>query len=233
MLGGSRFSGLVEIWKEQPQLSKTADAVYATLQTAISSGLLTEGEWLKEELLAESFGVSRTPIREALQRLEVEQFVRRVPYRGVVVCGITSQQVTEFYMLRIAVDGIASGLAARKRTPVDVAQLRWLNAKMKEAAQAGDVDAITQINIDFHEAVCRIADNAMILGFVEQIHVWVRRADYNPFTVPGRPEQGAAEHDGIIDAIEAGDPDLAESLTRRHMQNSNDLRLRLLKDVTA
>src|SRR5690606_24491271 len=102
-----------------------------------------------------------------------------------------------------------ASLAARKRTPVDVARLRWINSRMKEAAQLGNLEKITQTNIEFHEEVCRIADNAMLLNFVEQIHVWVRRTDYNPFTIPGRPAQGAAEHDRIIDALEAGDHALA------------------------
>ena len=97
------------------------------------SGALGEGERLNEEPLAAQFGVSRTPIRESLQRLETDQLVRRVPYRGVIVRGIDPQQVTEFYMLRVAVDGIASRLAAQKRTPVDVANLRWINSKMNAA----------------------------------------------------------------------------------------------------
>ncbi|MCC7483436.1 MAG: GntR family transcriptional regulator [Burkholderiales bacterium] len=233
MPGNARFADLEALWKKQPQLAKTADVVYATLRTAISSGVLPEGEQLKEEPLAKALGVSRTPVRESLQRLAVEQFVLRVPSRGVVVCRITSRQITEFYMLRVAVDGIASALAARKRTPVDVARLRWLNARMREAARSGDVAGVTQVNIEFHEAVCRIADNSLLLSFVEQIHVWVRRADYNPFTIPGRPGQGATEHDRIIDAIEAGDHDLAEVLTRQHMQASHALRLRLLGDAAA
>lgn len=192
------------------------------------SGALREGDRLNEESLAALFGVSRTPVRESLQRLETSQLVRRIPYRGVVVSSINPQQVTEFYMLRVAVDGMAAGLAARKRTPVDVANLRWLNSKMKEAAGAKDIDAVIEININFHEAVGKIANNPLLLNFIEQIHSWVRRADHNPFSIPGRPESGASEHDRIIDAIEAADADLAERLTREHMQGSHDRRLQLL-----
>jgi|SRR6185437_85448 len=207
---------------------KAAEAVYASLRDGIVSGALRAGERLNEESLAARFGVSRTPVRESLHRLEADQFVRRVPYRGVVVCGISPQQVTEFYMLRVAVDGIAAGLAAKKRTPVDVANLRWLNSKMKDAAAAKNVDAVIETNINFHEAVGKIADNHLLLTFIEQIHAWVRRADHNPFSIPGRPENGASEHDSIIDAVEAGDADRAERLTREHMQGSHDLRLQLL-----
>jgi DNA-binding GntR family transcriptional regulator len=209
---------------------KTADAVFATLRDDIVRGALRVGERLNEESLASRFGVSRTPIRECLQRLEASQLVRRIPYRGVVVCGIDPQQVTEFYMLRVAVDGIAARLAAQKRTPVDVANLRWINSTMRDAARvdAPDVHKVTEININFHEAVGKIADNPLLLNFIEQIHSWVRRADHNPFSIPGRPESGASEHDRIIDAIEAGNADLAESLTREHMQGSYDRRLQLL-----
>ena len=209
---------------------KAADAVYAVLRDGIVSGALRAGERLNEQPLAERFGVSRTPVRESLQRLEADQLVRRVPYRGVVVCGVNSQQITEFYMLRVVVDGIAARLAAQKRTPVDVANLRWINSRMWEAARAdvAEIDKITEININFHEAIGKIADNPLLLDFIEQIHSWVRRADHNPFSISGRPESGASEHDHIIDAIEAGDADLAESLTRAHMQSSHDRRLMLL-----
>lgn len=209
---------------------KAADAVYIQLREEILSGALKSGERLNEEPLAAQFGVSRTPVRELLQRLEKEQLVERMPYRGVVVRGVDSQEVTEFYRLRIAIDGIASALAASKRTPVDVANLRWLNVKMRDAASVGNVKGVTEANIEFHEAVCRIADNPLLLSFVEQIHSWVRRADHNPFFIPGRPEEGATQHDRIIEAIEAGDGGLAERLTREHMQSSHDLRLHLLNN---
>ena len=218
---------MAEILKRQPT-GKAAEAVYDSLRSLIMSGALGEGERLNEEPLAAQFGVSRTPVRELLQRLETDQLVRRIPYRGVVVCGINQQQVNEFYMLRVAVDGMASRLAAEKRTPVDVANLRWINSKMKAAASAEDIGAVTETNIAFHEVVGKIADNHLLLGFIEQIHSWVRRADHNPFTIPGRPARGASEHDQIIDAIEAGDADQAERLTREHMQGSHDRRLQLL-----
>jgi DNA-binding GntR family transcriptional regulator len=209
---------------------KTADAVYAALRDGIVSGALREGERLNEESLASQFGVSRTPIRECLQRLEASQLVRRIPYRGVVVCGMNPQQVAEVYMLRVAVDGIAARLAAQKRTPVDVANLRWINSKMRNAAQPDrvDVNTITEINIEFHEAIAKVSGNLLLLNFIEQIHSWVRRAAHSPFSIPSRPESGACEHDQIVDAIEAGDADLAERLTREHMQGSYERRLQLL-----
>lgn len=221
-------TSLPEISKISPGTGKAAEVVYAALRDGIMSGALHAGERLNEESLATRFGVSRTPVRESLHRLEADQFVRRIPYRGVVVCGINPQQVTEFYMLRIAVDGIAARIAAVKRTPVDVANLRWLNSKMRDAAAAKDIQAVIRTNIDFHETVGRIADNHLVLSFIEQIHSWVRRADHNPFSIPGRPESGASEHDRIIDAIETGDADQAECLTREHMQRSHNLRLQLL-----
>ena len=216
--------------KSELENGKAADVVYAALRDGIVSGSLRAGERLNEESLAARFGVSRTPIRECLQRLETSQLVRRVPYRGVIVRGIDPQQVTEFYMLRVALDGAAARLAAQKRTPVDVANLRWINSKMHDAARSDvvDVDKVTEININFHEAVAKIADNHLLLNFIEHIHAWVRRADHNPFEVPGRPESGAAEHDRIIEAIEAGNAELSESLTQEHMRGSYDRRLHLL-----
>ncbi len=223
------LKSLMPIWRVRAGSLKTGDAAYETLRAGIVSGTLQPGDRLNEEPLAMQFGVSRTPIRESLRRLEAEQLVRRAPHRGLVVCDVDSQQITEFYMFRVALDGAAAALAAKKRTPVDVAKLRWLNSKMKDAAASGDIAAITESNMAFHEAICDVAGNPMLESFIAQVHAWVRRADHNPFTFPGRPQSGAAEHEQIIVAIERGDAESAERLTREHMQRSHDLRLALLR----
>lgn len=224
---------LRHIWDQRPVSLKAADAIYATLRQGIVSGLLRAGDRFNEEPLAEQFGVSRTPVREAMHRLEAEQLLARGPRRGLVVRGVDAQQLTEVYMLRIALDSMASSLAAKKKTPVSIAKLNWINAQMREAAVAGDVSAVAERNIEFHETICEIAGNSMLTGFVEQLHDWVRRAELSPFMHPGRSKTGTREHDEIIAAIEAGKADLAESLMRRHMQRSHEVRLELLKAETA
>lgn len=219
---------LAQIWESRSVTASTADSVHATLREAIVSGVMRPGDRLSEEPLAEQLGVSRTPVREAVLRLETEQLVVRIPRRGLVVRGIESHEMTEIYMMRVAIDGLAANLAAQKATPVGVAKLRWLNTQMKQAAETGGVDLISECNIAFHEAVCEIAGNRMLAGFVDQVHGWVRRCEPNPFAHAGRGREGAGEHDRIVDAIEAGDGARAEALTRDHMRRSHDIRLKLL-----
>jgi len=214
--------------RPDPGQSNTVEAIYAALRKAIVSSEIGAGAFLREEMLAERFGVSRTPIREVLVRLETEQLVARVPRRGIVVRGIDSHELDEVYMIRMLVDGLAARLAAAKRTPVDVARLRWINSQMRAAAERGEIDLVVERNIEFHEALCQVAANRLLTMFMAHVHSWVRRAEQNPFAYPNRGQQGADEHEAIVEAIAAGDAERAEALIRDHMQTSHDIRARLL-----
>ena len=210
------------------QQSNSVEAIYSALREAIISGEVEPGNLLHEEALAEQFHVSRTPIREVLVRLEAEQFVERVPRRGMVVRGMDSMELEEVFMIRMAVDGLAARFAASKRTPVDVAKLRWINSQMRSAAKSGDISAVAELNMSFHEALCEIAANRMLMMFMGQVHSWVRRSPTNPFAYPNRGLDGADEHDDIIDAIEAGDAKRAQSLIQAHMETSRKVRAALV-----
>src|ERR1700716_1355336 len=107
-----------------------SDAVYATLRDAIIEGVIEPQERLSEELLAQRFAVSRTPIREALLRLEAEQLVSRNARRGFIVRKITVAEVFEIYAVREVLDGLAARLAAVQASPPDIARLRWINEQL-------------------------------------------------------------------------------------------------------
>lgn len=206
----------------------SVDEICDALREAIVARKVDAGAFLREEDLAEEFGVSRTPIREALVRLETEQLVARVPRRGTIVRGVDTHEMDEIYMIRILVDGLAARLAAAKRTPVDVARLRWINSQMRAAAERKELDQVVERNIEFHEALCEVAGNRLLTMFIEQVHHWVRRSELNPFAYPNRGQRGADEHEAIVEAIAAGDGARAETLIREHMQRAHDIRSRLL-----
>lgn len=212
--------------------SAAADGVYEALREAIVSRRLQPGERLAEEQLAKQFGVSRTPVREALLRLEAEQFAARVARRGLVVRPIPESEVLEVYAVRAALDGLAATLAAEHATPPDVARIRWISRQIAEASEKSDFAKMADLNIELHEAVCDAAHNGMLLHFMRQIHDWVRRfgSSDTTFSHPGRASDANAEHERVVDAIEAGDGALAGQLAREHMNRAREVRIAMLRE---
>jgi len=212
--------------------SAAADGVYEALREAIVAKRLLPGDRLAEEQLARQFGVSRTPVREALLRLEAEQFATRVARRGLVVRPIPESEVLEVYAVRAALDGLAASLAAEQATPPDRARLRWISDQIREAGDRADYVRMAELNIELHEALCDAAHNGMLLLFMRQIHDWVRRfgeAD-TTFSRPGRAAEAIAEHDEVISAIEAGHAELAGNLARQHMNRAREARIAMLRE---
>ena len=222
-------SALGALWAEFGRGQPAADGVYATLREAIVSGRLRAGERLGEEYLARSFGVSRTPVREAILRLETEHLALREERRGAVVRGIREQEVLEVYAVRAALDGLAAELAASMADPADHARLRWLNDRLADAAARSEFQTMAELNIQFHEALCEAARNTTLLRFMRQIHDWVRRFGQTTFAVADRAGQAVAEHRAVLDAIERGDAALAERLAREHMNRAREVRLAMLR----
>lgn len=225
----SAGSVLGALWAEFGRGHPAADGVYATLREAIVTGRLQPGERLGEEHLARSFGVSRTPVREAILRLETENLALREQRRGAVVRGIPEREVLEVYAVRAALDGLAAGLAASNAYAADHARLRWLNDRLADAAARHEFDIMAELNIQFHDALCEAAHNTTLLRFMRQIHDWVRRFRETTFAVGPRAEHALAEHRNLLDAIERGDAPLAERLAREHMSRALEVRLAMLR----
>jgi DNA-binding GntR family transcriptional regulator len=206
-----------------------ADGVYVALREAIMAGRLQPGDRLAEVELARHFGVSRTPVRQAIFRLETEHFAERLTHGGLAVRGLTEAEVLEVYTVRAALDGLAASLAAVSALPADQARLRWLNDRVREAHTRRDLAVVAELNIQVHEALCEAAHNDMLLHFTRQLHDRVRRFGPTTFSVQGRAAEALAEHVALIEAIESGAPETAEQLAREHMQAAREVRLLLLR----
>jgi DNA-binding GntR family transcriptional regulator len=203
--------------------------VYAVLHEAIVSRILPPGQRLGEELLGRLFTVSRTPIREALFRLETEQFAARIPRRGLVVSQVTPQQIINVYAVRGVLDGLSASLCAEHATPAVVSNLDWINSLFARAAEDGDLDEMARVNLQLHEAIAHAADNPLLESMVKQVHHLVRRFHSTTFSQPGRAIVSFAEHQRIIDAIAAGDPVQARQLAEEHMAIARRLRIEMLE----
>lgn len=204
----------------------SADAAYRTLSDAITVGIVPAGQPLREEELAAVFDISRTPIREALMRLEGERLATR-SRRGLVVSTISAEEIVEVYEIREALDGVAARLAARFRTDADLAELRSLQRLMSDAAVRGDAKRMARLNVEFHRVLARATRNGMLLDFVDSIHKWVLRFHSTTFEYAGRRSEALVEHGRIIEAVAAGDADTAEAVAKDHMRRARLIRIEM------
>lgn len=203
----------------------TADAIHDAIAEGIMNRTLPPGWRLGEERLAHLFAVSRTPVREALMRLESERLAARNRRSGLVVAEITAEQILEIYVIREALDGIAARQAAHHHSPADIAALERVNDLMAAAARDGAWDAMATLNVQYHATLARASRNEMLQRFVDQVHQAVRRFRRTTFSAPGRAQEAVEEHRAIIEAVRSQDELAAEAAARTHMQHALSIRM--------
>ena len=137
----------IEIDNYQP----LREVVFEALRDAIVSRILEPGERLMEVQLAEAMGVSRTPVREAIRRLELEGFVVMIPRRGAYVAQLSLKDIADAFEIRGALEGLAAGLAAERATEDDIEELGRLLVRMSECLDSGDTKKAVDMDIEFHE----------------------------------------------------------------------------------
>ena len=223
-----RPTPLRRLWQEHAGAVAAADAAYATIRQAILVGQLRPGDRLAEEQLAGEFGISRTPIREAIFRLEAERFATRQVRRGLVVRGISEEQVLEVFAVRGALDRLAASVAAHSATAPERARLRWINEQIEARMQQVGHTDISELTMQFHEALAECAHNTVLVQIVVQLLDTARRFGPTIFSLPGRATVAVAEHRAMLEAIDRGDADLAGRLAAEHITNAREARIALM-----
>lgn len=193
------------------------ERVYQTIKEAILSEELPPNSRLVELSLASHFGVSRTPVREALKRLIVEGLAVIDPPRGMVVKPIDQQEMEEIYAVREVLDGLAARLAAKRMSDEDLARLTGLTEVMSRAVEEGRRDALVQANIRFHEIIFQAAGNERLLQLGRNLTDSVRRSSSTAFRSYERDMEVLQEHGELVNALEQRDAEAAERLAREHM----------------
>lgn len=200
-----------------------ADAVYERLHDEIIHGHLANGAKISQVELAERYGVSRIPVREALRRLQAESLVVATPYHPFVVRAVTADQVLELVDVRAALED----LALRKRQPPPesvIAELRDINRQM---AEIGDGTSFLALDRQFHELVA--GPGTLTVEIIEDVRHRIHQ--HLSVMVEGKPGRtnAAREHGGIVDALEQGDMDLARKRVHEHVMQSRQFIARRLK----
>ena len=198
---------------------------YMLILEAIESGLYKPGDRLVESELAERLGVSRTPVREALQRLETQAMLTR-DGRSLIVASLDHNQLSELYTVRTELEGLAARLAARHATPEEVHVLRGM-VEADRALLGGDPRLLSRANKRFHKQIHLASHNRFLVQQLDLVHRSMALMTTTSFAAEGRDEVALAEHDQIVHAIEAQDGDAAYTALRSHISQAFETRLRV------
>lgn len=205
----------------------TSVAVYEWLVAAIRGGRLRPGEPLREEVLARQLRCSRTPVREALQRLRAEGYLEHSRRRGLAVAAPTQEELLDLCVVRETLEGLAARLAARGITTSEVYFLEELCRDMERALQADHLQELARLNAEFHAVIWRAARNRFLARELQRIWLLITRQPVTTLSYPGRAREALDEHRALLEAIKQGDADRAEQLARQHMARAQMIRMRI------
>ena len=205
------------------------DGVYVRLLGDLRIGTLPPGSRLLETELAQRLQVSRTPIREAIRRLEADGLVSHLPRVGATVRSLDHSEIMELYEMRLVLEGTAARLAARSATDVEFDELDAINDEMVQAD--GDGEALFHLNQQFHRILIDAARNRFLVRSVNVVHTTLLILGPSTLNRTDRAQDAVAEHRAITAALRARDGATAEAEMRAHMGAAHRTRLRMLRET--
>ena len=198
---------------------------YTLILDSIEAGVFKPGDRLVESELADRFGVSRTPVREALQRLETQAMLTR-DGRSLIVASLDHNDLSELYAVRTELEGLAARLAARHATDEEVHVLR-LMVNEDKALLGGDPRLLSRANKRFHKQIHLASHNRFLVQQLDLVHRSMALMATTSFAAEGREGPALAEHEKIVNAIEARDGDAAYGALKTHISKAYETRLRV------
>lgn len=206
------------------------DVVVESIRQAIISGQFPPGMRLMELQLAEEMGVSRTPVREAIRKMELEGLVVMIPRRGAYVADISIKDINEVYEVRTALDVLSAGLAAERIDKSEIQEMRELLAEEAALVEARDYPKIIDNDTAFHDVIYRASVNTRCMNIISNLREQITAIRGRSMPYPGRVEIMLKEHRAIFDAIAAGKVEKAQEAVRTHMENAEQTLLKVIKE---
>lgn len=207
------------------------EVVCETLRDAIRKGVLKPGERLMEIQLADELGVSRTPVREAIRKLELEGYVIMMPRRGTYVANLSIRDVNEVFEIRTSLDSLASGLAAERITDEELEHLQRLLVAIGGYIEQGDMDKIVETDTEFHDLLYTASRNSRLTGIIFNLREQLTRFRTASMSYPGRLRATLEEHRRIVEAIAQGDVKEAQAASEYHMEKSEQTLLASMEAI--
>ncbi|WP_141432639.1 GntR family transcriptional regulator [Bacillus sp. 03113] len=205
-------------WKEDHLLS-IREHVYRFIKDMILNGEYKSGDRLIERELAEKLNISRTPIREALFRLETQGFVKTVPRKGVVVSDVSEKEVIEVFTILSSLEVLSAKLAAQRMSPELIAEFDEKIAEL-EAFEIGADDDYEKKHIDTNYLIYKASQSQKLSEILSGLIEHIQMSASMGYETPGRRSESLREHIDIMKAIRNGEVEMAEYLTKIHIENA-------------
>lgn len=196
------------------------EIVFDDLRRRILTAQYKPGRKLVEGEVARVFGVSRTPVREAFRKLDLEGLVQYLPRRGVVVRGVSVEEAVHVFVILEALQGIAARLAALRISPGDLARLHDLHGVLSEMYRRGEFSQAVRVHTRFNRLLFAASGNPPLARLLSQFDDYVAHTKTVSVRLPGRASAVRREHDAIVSAVAAGNPRAAEAAALRHVRNA-------------
>lgn len=192
-------------------------SIAAQLEAEIVEGTIKAGEKLDEQTLTKRFGVSRTPIREALHELVARSLAERVPYRGVLVIDITKERIEEMFEAMGEIEALCGRFAAERMTVSERIELEALHRRMSELAASGDATAYEATNSEFHQLIFQASHNADLIELANTLRLKLAPFRKSQLKSHDRMKRSNVEHEAIVSALLDRESKRAEKALRRHL----------------
>ena len=212
-------AGAAGVFSARHDRRKVTDWVYEEIREAIIDLRLKPGEALREAAMAAQLGVSKTPVREALTRLEQEGLVETTSFKGAVVSGYSPDDLRDIYELRELLEGAAARAAAGSASEAALARLGQIVQQSRELRASGDIAALADLLGEFDVVVYDQVANQRVRALIENLQAHLARIGKLTEGIPGRVEASVEEHAHIVEAMAARDPEEAERRMRAHIRS--------------
>lgn len=197
-----------------------SEQVYQQLEAQILSGACKPGDVLSENKISASLGVSRTPVREALARLESQGLLQTIPNKGIVVSGVTYADAQDIYEIRLRIEGLAAARCALHATDAQRVHLSEIIELQEFYADKHNAEQLRVLDSDFHQAIFEYCASPSLTAILVELHHKLQQYRKISISRSGRTADAVREHKGIFEAIANKDPKAAEALMVAHIQNA-------------
>lgn len=210
----------MDLFDQKKENRSLTSIIFDRIREEILNNKYKVGEKIVEAKLAEELGVSRTPVREALKQLELDGLVENIPNRGVVVKGITTQDIADIYTIRMEIEGIAARWCVERMDETHIDTLKEIFELMEFYTFKKDVDKCFELNTKFHETIYMATKSRYLEHVLKDFQIFMKATRIKSLKTEGRMEDSLEEHKLILEALVNKDVPLAVERIKNHINNS-------------